>query len=344
MANLREITVHIQLTTLGCEVAGESPDAEPFLWITYFKIDGDSVILSEELTLSGTCTLAPRSTVWFKGMADGAVKPIPLVLGEEPILRPGFQTQLKPIPLQTPILGITHVAGTLGCVVVLWEEDGTAQDAREAGQTAFNEVLRKELNRLIPTLGFSKPQPTEEDIKRIGDRVKEAVEKAIRAKMDIWDWFVAPFGDFDDPLGTASFLFSHQQLQDATERIPLSKIWTEEDTKQSGKWQLDGFVERIQSCLAAAALPDEDGRLRQLRSFRDRYVRRRAWGPAAIRAYSTLGGLVAPAIARSSVLQALARALVINPAVALSAWLQPAPAGVRRRNRKRRSDATVRKE
>src|SRR4029077_18702218 len=119
--------------------------------------------------------------------------PIPAELGS-------FSTQLRPIPLQVPVNGVTEVGGLVVLISILMEEDNTRGSAIAKGHEALNAAVQETLDALILNLNMAHPEPSEEEIKAMSDAIGNTVDQAISDNVDIWDW-LAGAGNMDDKLG-----------------------------------------------------------------------------------------------------------------------------------------------
>ena len=234
------LQTRISLSRLECkkeqEVVG---DDEPYLWTGFFKLDGDTAVLdligegpddqlgANDCFIRGTFTFVPSEGSHDNlgtDMASGDIVGIPAALGTAAFT-------LKPIPV-TPRaqakLGVDVVAGGLGFVAALMEEDRTTDVAAEKGHAAFNRALEDGINDLIyqdggPTgpddlkdkLGVKNREthPTDEQIATIKAKVFSAVKKAIRDEdgIDI---------DHDELIAsTHRFVFADDLVADAVQEI-----------------------------------------------------------------------------------------------------------------------------
>ena len=233
---MNPLNVSVKLKDVHCFDEGDGPgSAEPYLWTVFFKIDGDTAKVNSALKLEGTATVVGspgnHGNLPNHDVDEGETVAIPAAIGE-------FNTTLKPIPLETPILGKDSVGGAIGCIAVLMEEDGTPNSAVAKGHNALNSAVQSELNRLISTLGVTQQEPSDQDIKDIEAKVGNAVENAIREDVSVWDWLGA-FGNMDDKIGSVVFKFSHSQLENGgSSGLELKKRW-----KSEGDWELRGRIQ-----------------------------------------------------------------------------------------------------
>lgn len=225
----------LRLQNLRCRDEGDGiGSAEPYLWTVFFKIDGDTVVVTSQFALRGTATVVGtpgnHGNLPNHDVDPGEVVPIPAAIGQ-------FNTVVKPIPLQTPVGQTTHVSGAMGCIVVAMEEDNTPNSAVAKGHNALNKAVQKCLNDLIPTLNIGHQEPTPAEIQQIQAKIAAAVKKAIKDDVSVWEW-LGGFGNMDDQIGSAVFQFSLKQLLDAGPGgIPFSQRW-----KNEGDWELTGRV------------------------------------------------------------------------------------------------------
>jgi hypothetical protein len=242
------IRVTYDLTKLHCVEEGDgSGNAEPFMWTVYFKVDGDTVKVNDDLKLEGTATVVtkPGNHGDLPDDVDaGDDVAVPASLGH-------FATTLRPI--KTPLPGLT-VGGMVGCIAVVMEEDSTPDDAIANGHKALNKALQNELDGLIPTLGIDNEAPTEADIDAVEKALKKAVTDAVAEGVDFWDVLGGLFGNNqDDMIGTARFIFSHDDLdKQAGKSFAISQHWPEDET-EDGSFTLHGKVTVAKQLVAGCA-------------------------------------------------------------------------------------------
>lgn len=260
MIAVQDLAVHVELQDLRYLGDGEGT-AEPFLWVAFFKIDGDTAFVNEIQKLSGVATVV--------------TPPEPRVHGNLPSVRPGervtiqerlgsYRTVLRGIPMRVP-LDRDSVSGTVGVAAALFEEDNTPDDAMAQGRAAFFNGLKRELDQLIPTLGMSHQKATPEEIgalsKRIKDTVKAVVESEVLAPTVV-RFFVDPIGalaslDNDDELGSMTQTFDSDQLlsdgpvvlfrseREVVDGKDMSKL------RNDGEWEISGRIIAIPFSLRA---------------------------------------------------------------------------------------------
>src|SRR5262245_26363071 len=159
-----DLSFQIQLQNIHCfDEADSIGSAEPYLWAVFFKIDGDSTFVDEQLNLQGTAkvfgTLGDHGNLGVSDVGEGDDIAIPAQFG--------YGDFLRPIPLRQPILDVDEVGGNVGCIVVLLEQDKTSDAAVAAGHAELQIEVQSALNELIPTLNFGHQEPTPEEIEEI---------------------------------------------------------------------------------------------------------------------------------------------------------------------------------
>ena len=251
------LQVDISLDHIHCYKQSDWGSAEPYLWTIYFKIDGDTVVMGDDLFLHGTATVVTtpgsHGNLGDTDVDEGDDVPVPSAIGE-------FQTTLKPIPVPS-FLGVDDVGGVVGVAVVLMEEDWVSDSGAEAGHAALNTFVQQAIDQLIPTLGVSNPDVTDAEIAALTAHAADAVSDAVASAQGFWR-NVASWLNGDDELGAKTFTFSHDSLAaDAfqnfsqrftttiTERFPPNPpitIVTED-------WELFGRIQGIQQCPSDAA-------------------------------------------------------------------------------------------
>jgi hypothetical protein len=228
---MRALDVRLKLNQIRCIDEGHGIGAEPHLWTLFFKLDGDSARLSPALTLSGTATVrgAPADRGRLPEVDPGEAIAIPSAIGE-------FNTLLRPIPLETPLGDIREVGGVVGCVTILMEGDSAHGSAIAQGHAALDEAVRDCLDRLVPSLGFAHPQPTEAELEAMRSKIAGALTRAVRESLLAWGWLEG-FGNVDDRIGSGVFCYDHRQLERAVGTLGLEiyRRW-----RSKGDWELRG--------------------------------------------------------------------------------------------------------
>jgi hypothetical protein len=152
-----------------------------YLWSVFFKIDGATVSVNSSLKLQGKATVIPTPGDHgdIPGLAQsdypGGRTQIPPSLGD-------FVTTLEPIPVTGT--GFT-AGGVAGFVEILLQQRDTPDQDVGPGHQAMNNALQQGLNSLIPTLGFTNQNVTQQDIQNIENQVSSAVTAAIKNALGV---------------------------------------------------------------------------------------------------------------------------------------------------------------
>lgn len=234
-----DLNIEFKLVRIHCHDEGDGPgNAEPYLWTVFFKVDGDTLVVNSDGPIAPflqgvptvTGTPGNHGNLGTTDVDEGDDVSVPAIIGE-------YRTIMKPIPLTTPILGLSEVSGMIGCIVVLMEEDNTPTSDIARGHEALDSKVRDKLAEVLGTLSISKTEPTEEDISALTDQIGNAVKSAIGDGVNVFEWLVS-FGNMDDQIGSAVFRFSHKQLEESGGvAIPFSRRWENE-----GDWELFGHI------------------------------------------------------------------------------------------------------
>jgi catechol 2,3-dioxygenase-like lactoylglutathione lyase family enzyme len=205
---LDQLHVSFNLKNIHCSDEGDGAgNAEPFLWVVYFKVDGDTVFVGNDLKLHGSATVVgtPGSHGNLPGDVDaGDTFNVPSVLGQ-------WKTTLRPIP--TPLAGKT-VGGLVGCLAILLEEDSTSDHDINVGHAALNAAVQTGIDKLIKTLGISKQDVSDEEIAQLQATIQAKVEKAIADEVGAGEGLASYifFGNGqDDSIGTGKWIGKHDQ-------------------------------------------------------------------------------------------------------------------------------------
>lgn len=216
--------------------ADNSGSAQPYLWNVFFKIDGDTVSVTDTLSLSGPPTI--HTTPGSHGNlgsgvtgtpADPTHISIPATIG-------AWQTELKPIPLPASLSDFAEdPGGTMGVVTVLMEEDNVSDDGAEAGHRALNEAVVDAIKEIINTRSLTNREVTREEISGFEEQVKSEIKDAIRDQQNDFENAWSAINP-DDTIGTEVFIFNQDDLVPGTE-VEFSKRWENE-----GDWEIRGHL------------------------------------------------------------------------------------------------------
>jgi hypothetical protein len=222
------------LDRLHCFDEGDGPGAaEPYLWAVFFQIDGTTAFVDETFHLAGTGHTF-NSLGNHKNLDDESVHPGDNVTIPQQF---GFGNSFIPIPLKTPVLGVSEIPWVIGCVVVLMEEDNTPESAVEHGRSELRIAVQDAIDDLIPTLGINHQSPTPEEFEAIAGKISDRVESAVADHVGGLSW-LGGFGNMDDEIGDGIFLFTQDNFASSgPEPITFSKRWHSE-----GDWEIFGHA------------------------------------------------------------------------------------------------------
>lgn len=234
------IKVNLDLDRIHCFDEGDGwGDAEPYLWTVFFKIDGDTVQLTNSLTLSGPPTIqttpGSHGNLGVAEVDAGDNVAIPSAIGE-------WETFLKPIPAPASLSSlIQDLGGVVGVVVILMEEDNVSDAGAEAGHQALNAAVRSALQQIINTRSLSNQDVSDSDIdgftSAIESKVKDAIESQQSFFENLWSWL-----NPDDTIGVKVFVFKHDDLDPAISEN-FSQRW-----KNEGDWEIFGNITSAPLC------------------------------------------------------------------------------------------------
>jgi hypothetical protein len=177
-----------------------------YLWTVFFKIDGDTVYVDENLKVQGTAKLFPT---------PGNQGDLPTYDNVNFVSIPAangyFRTVLTPIPVNT---FNTTVPGALGCVAVVLLQNDTPSDAVAQGHQALNNSLQQGLDSLISSLTITHSTVTGDDVTALENQVSAAVKAAITNAVSTWDKILTGLGlqNQDSMAGTVVYRFAPSDL------------------------------------------------------------------------------------------------------------------------------------
>jgi hypothetical protein len=242
------LQVQLVVDRVRCHDEGDGlGSAEPYLWTVFFKVDGDTVALGDDLFLHGHATVIPtpgsHGNLGDDDVDEGEDVLVPSAIGE-------LVATLRPIPVPswvTETFGVEDVGGVIGVVTVLMEEDNVSHAGAEAGHTALDAFVRQAIDGLVPTLGVVHADVTEEDIVALTLGAEAAIAEAVESAQTSWENFVS-WLNADDQIGNAVFTFSHDSLAEKGSQ-PFAVRWESE-----GDWELVGRATATPTCPAEAVL------------------------------------------------------------------------------------------
>jgi hypothetical protein len=242
------LQVQLVIDRVRCHEGGDGVGgAEPYLWTVFFKLDGDTVALGDDLFLQGRATVMPtpgsHGNLGDGDVDEGEALVVPSAIGE-------LVTTLRPIPVPawvTEAFGVQDVGGVVGVVTVLMEEDDVGHAGAEAGHAALDAFVRQSLDGLVPILGIPERRVTHEDADALTRSTERGIVDALRSAQAGWESVVA-WLDVDERIGHEVFTFAHDDLAGSVCH-GFSTRWRSE-----GDWELSGQVTAAPPCPAAAVL------------------------------------------------------------------------------------------
>jgi hypothetical protein len=245
---LSPLHVRIELDRLRCHEEGAGwGSAEPYLWSAFFKMDGETVVMGDDLFLRGRATVVPTPAGYgHPSDADvhaGEDVGVPPAIGE-------FQTTLKPIPVPDRVRGpdgVEHVGGVAGIAVVLIEKDCAGSSVVEWDHAALDRFVRRTIDDLIPTVGITSPDAGADVLRDFSRHTQLALASALEAARGGSDHFMRELRS-DNQIGHGIWTFTHERL--AREKsLSISQRWTND-----GDWELVGEVNATSTCPAEAVI------------------------------------------------------------------------------------------
>ena len=233
-----------------CHDEGDGPGtAEPYAWVVFFKIDGDSFAYQPGSGLIGN-PIVVSSNGSHGNLGDTDVDAGEDVFVPESI--GSWTTPLRPIPVNDPGLAAILPDGTLpgiaGVVVALMEEDGWYHHLADDGYNAFVNGVHLAVVKVAAEFQNATHAPTPEEIREKVEQVKASTAATVRAQikgsMDAWELAIfGTVGDNDDEVGTEAFTVDSDTLKN-TPRIDFSRRWSG-DGSGDGDWELFGWFSGV---------------------------------------------------------------------------------------------------
>jgi len=238
------IKVNLELDRIHCHDEGDGwGNAEPYLWTVFFKVDGNTVAVTESLTLSGTPTtqFTPGShgNLGTTDVDEGDNITIPAAIGE-------WETFLKPIPAPPSLSALFEdFGGVVGVVAVLMEEDNISDAGADAGHTALNNAVYGAIEQIISTRSISNQDVTEQEINGFTTAIQNQVKDAIVNQQNFFENLWSAINP-DDTVGVKVWLWSHDDIKDGGV-FDFSHRW-----KNEGDWEIFGHLNSTPLCPANA--------------------------------------------------------------------------------------------
>lgn len=227
---MHHLLLTFQLQQIICIEDRDGPrGANPYLWTVFFKIDGDTVRVTDNDEFTGAATVIATDSgpanLEAQGVRAGDVLPIPRGVGH-------WETSLVPIqPASDPA---APVGGLAGVLVVLWEADQTPRKAADAGYAALVSGFRSGLDALVPALQPGAARLNDEQIDGMMTSILGQVDSAIRGQMGLLN----RLANWDDRVGYRLFHFAHNALEAKTGSGVLMMM----DWESKGAWRFNGQI------------------------------------------------------------------------------------------------------
>lgn len=248
------IKVNLELDRIHCHDEGDGwGSAEPYLWTVFFKVDGNTVAVTESLTLSGTPTMhftpGSHGNLGATDVDEGDDITIPAAIGE-------WETYLKPIPAPASLSALFEdLGGVVGVVAVLMEEDNVSDAGAAAGHTALNNAVRDAIQQIINTRSISNQDVTEAEINGFTTSIQNQVKNAIVNQQNFFENLWSALNP-DDTIGVKVWLWSHDDIKDGGV-FNFSHRW-----KSEGDWEIFGHLNSTPLCPANALSDFLKGKLK----------------------------------------------------------------------------------
>lgn len=265
------IKVNLELDRIHCHDEGDGwGSAEPYLWTVFFKVDGNTVQVTEALKLSGSPTThntpGSHGNLGDTDVDEGDNITIPSAIGE-------WETYLKPIPGPASLANLFEdMGGVIGVIAVLMEEDNVSNSGAEAGHQALNNAVRSAIQQIINTRSLSNQDVSEDELKGFTDAIQNKVKDAIIDQQNFFENLWSAINP-DDTIGVKVFIFKHDDLDPAVDKN-FSHRWHNE-----GDWELFGHITSTPLCPAnalsglfsrdVASEASVSGSMDAMRKFRD---------------------------------------------------------------------------
>lgn len=239
---LNNIRVNLELDRIHVHDEGDGlGSAEPYLWSVFFKVDGETIQVTDALRLSGRpivhTTPGSHGNLGNRDADEGDIITIPEAVGE-------WSTTMQAIPSSSSVG--REFGGVVGVIVVMMEEDNVSDDGAEAGHAGLDAAVRAALQRIIDTRTITNQDVTEEEINQLTAAIGSAVEAAIVNQQNVfenlWSWL-----NPDDQIGSKVFMFTHDELNAGTTKT-FSQRWRNE-----GDWEIFGHVTSTVACPVEAS-------------------------------------------------------------------------------------------
>ncbi len=230
----------VQLETLDHQKKGHRGISKPYLWVIFFKVDGEGMRITKDFRLSGEATFkfSPGSHGNLKAgnVTEGQRIRIPKEVGS-------WGTSLK--PMTVPYFEQSIVPGFMGVLTVLLTQDNVSNTGMEAGHRALNKHVSESVNELLYELhprmiDLMDPETslkeyfTSASVKYF-EGMEKKIAEAIKANQNIVQNFWSLINR-DDLVGHHLWLYNAADFK-LKEWLEFSHEWTSE---KHGDWVING--------------------------------------------------------------------------------------------------------
>lgn len=231
--------LNIRFKKLICHQAG-SANASPYLWVAYFKVDGEGVRITKQFALSGEANFkfSPGShrNLGVTGVADGTMINIPSIVGE-------WETKFS--PMKVPFFE-SNFPGILGAVCIVLKQGSVSSHAIEEGHQGLNQHIRDSMQTSLDDFDpkkidiYSMEQSVKEYFLAQIDKMSEGVEDLVfKQVINAQNIFQNIFSlvNRDSIIGYHIWNFTHTDVDRQNGKISFSQRWTGDKV---GDWEIIG--------------------------------------------------------------------------------------------------------
>ena len=218
------LNVRVELGTVQLRKPASSPfnpNAEPYLWTVFFKIDDAHGIGDPVATVVGTP--GSHGNLGVGTVHAPATIQVPRSIGR-------WDTGLSPLPNRPgTINGL--VRAIVGMVAVLMEEDNVTDDGAEAGRRELRNQVQKAIDAIAADLVSALTFDPDALAATIRSKVEDAIQGEQNFLEDLWS-----FLDKDDFIGTMDWHALYGDLESASAPLAFSDSWG----SAFAEWSLEG--------------------------------------------------------------------------------------------------------
>jgi hypothetical protein len=275
------VFVHETIQLGPISISTDSP-VSPFLWIIYFKVDGDSIITSSPAVCFFTD--GDHQDLGVGSVSPDAVINIPENIGS---------VSMSVIPMPD-FIEQQGFSATFGAVIVLMGDLGNiTTDGIRAGHDALNQGVQDLLNEIIMTSIQNLAAPTDQDIEAAiaGSNISDQVKNAIEGQQSFCENVSSLIGGADFEINHVVARFTLDQFPNPSETRDVEIVFP--GTTAVMEWRIEASITVSDPCPASAAaeildpifssigvsgvgaeqeaaMPDMQGLLDLMRDFREK--------------------------------------------------------------------------